>query len=109
MFCFLFVWSIFLGLEILLREYVVVIRVHITSIEQKVGLNRFSFLLFINLFIYLFLAALGLHFCARGLSLAVASGGYSSLRCVGFSLWWLLLLWSTGSRHVGTIVMAHGL
>ena len=37
----------------------------------------------------------------RGLSLVAASGGYSSLRCVGFSLWWLLLLWSTGSERVG--------
>ena len=35
------------------------------------------------------------------LSLVVASRGYSSLQCAGFSLWWLLLLWSTGSRHVG--------
>ena len=35
---------------------------------------------------------------ARGLSLVVASGGYSSLWCAGFSLRWLLLLWSTGSR-----------
>ena len=25
----------------------------------------------------------------------------SSLRCAGFSLQWLLLLWSTGSRHAG--------
>ena len=38
---------------------------------------------------------------ARGLSLVAASGGYSSLRCVGFSLRWLLLLQSTGSRHAG--------
>ena len=38
---------------------------------------------------------------ARRLSLVVASRGYSSLQCVGFSLQWLLLLWSTGSRHVG--------
>ena len=37
---------------------------------------------------------------ARGLSLVVASGGYS-LRCVGFSLQWLLLLQGVGSRHVG--------
>ena len=37
----------------------------------------------------------------RQLSLAVASGGYSSLRCTGFSLRWLLLLRSTGSRRVG--------
>ena len=38
---------------------------------------------------------------ARGLSLAAASGGYSSLRCAGFSLQCLLSLQSTGSRCVG--------
>ena len=38
---------------------------------------------------------------AHGLSLVVASGGYSSLQCAGFSLWWLLLSRSTGSRHAG--------
>ena len=38
---------------------------------------------------------------ARGLSLVAASWGYSLLRCMGFSLQCLLLLWSTGSRHVG--------
>ena len=38
---------------------------------------------------------------ARGLSLVASSGGYSSLRCVGFSSRWLLLLQSTGSRCVG--------
>ena len=37
----------------------------------------------------------------RRLSLVVASGGYCSLRCAGFSLQWLLLLRSTGSRRVG--------
>ena len=36
---------------------------------------------------------------ARELSLVAASGGYSLLQCVGFLLWWLLLLRSTGSRH----------
>ena len=36
-----------------------------------------------------------------GLSLVVASGGYSSLRCADFSLRWIHLLWSTGSRRVG--------
>ena len=38
---------------------------------------------------------------ACGLSLVAASGGYSSLRCVGFSLRWLLLLRSMASRHTG--------
>ena len=47
--------------------------------------------------IYLFLAVLGL-VAAHRLSLVAASGSYSSLRCAGFSLQWLLLLRSTGSR-----------
>ena len=38
---------------------------------------------------------------ARGLSLVAASRGCSSLQCAGFSLPWLLLLQSTGSRHAG--------
>ena len=44
-----------------------------------------------------------------GLSLVAVSRGYSSLRCVGFSLQWLLLLWSAGSRRAGSVVVAHGL
>ena len=53
---------------------------------------------------------------ACGLSLVVASRGCSLLRCVGFSLLWLLLLRSTGSRcagfsscgtwHMGSVVVA---
>ena len=50
-------------------------------------------------FIYLWLRWVFVAVC--GLSLVVASGGYSSLRCTGFSLRWLLLLRSTGSRHAG--------
>ena len=38
---------------------------------------------------------------ARRLSLVASSGGYSSSWCAGFSLWWLLLLRSTGSRRAG--------
>ena len=44
----------------------------------------------------------------RGLSLVVASGGHSSSRCAGLSLSWPLLLWSTGSRRTGSVVVAHG-
>ena len=65
-------------------------------------LNLFIYLfiyLFIHLFIYLWLCCVFV--AARGLSLAAASGGYSLLRCTGFSLRWLLLLWSTGSRLTG--------
>ena len=36
-----------------------------------------------------------------GLSLVVTSSGYSPFRCPNFSLHWLLLLQSTGSRHTG--------
>ena len=50
--------------------------------------------------IYLFLVAL-VFIAVRGLSLVVASGDYSSLWCVGFSLQWLLSLQSTGSRFAG--------
>ena len=51
------------------------------------------------LFIYFWLHWVFVAMCS--LSLVVVSGGYSSLRCAGFSLRWRLLLWSTGSRHVG--------
>ena len=57
----------------------------------------FFFFKLINLFIFGCIASSLLH----GLSIVVASGGYSSLWCVGFSLRWLLLLWSMGSRRVG--------
>ena len=44
----------------------------------------------------------------RGLSPVVASGGHSSSRCAGLSLSWPLLLRSTGSRHAGSAIVAHG-
>ena len=43
-----------------------------------------------------------------GLSLVVASGGHSSLRCVGLSVSWPLFLRSTGSRRAGSAAVAHG-
>ena len=49
----------------------------------------------INLFIFGCIGSSLLH----RLSLVVASGGYSSLRCAGFLFLWLLLMRSTGSRH----------
>ena len=53
-------------------------------------------------FLFLFFFCLCWVFiAARGLSVVAASRGYSLLWCVGFSLRWLLLLQSTGSRHVG--------
>ena len=44
----------------------------------------------------------------RGLSLVAASGGHSSSRCAGLSLSRPLLFRSTGSRHAGSAVVAHG-
>ena len=59
-------------------------------------------LFFLNLFILFIYFWLRWVFVAvRGLSLVAARRGYSSLRCVGFSLRCLLLLRSTGSRRAG--------
>ena len=58
------------------------------------------------LFIYLWLC--WVFVSVRGLSVAAASGGHSSSRCVGLSLSRPLLLRSTGSRRTGSAVVAHG-
>ena len=69
----------------------------------------------VGFFVYFFLIYL-FYFClrwvfvaARGLSLVAASGGYSSLWCVGFSLQWLLLLRNTALGVRASVVVAHGL
>ena len=61
---------------------------------------------FIYLFIYLWLS--WVFISVRGLSLVAASGVQSSSRCAGLSLSRPLLLWSTGSRRAGSVVVAHG-
>ena len=45
---------------------------------------------------YLLLTVVGLC-CCMDSSLVAESGSHSSLRCAGFSLQWLLFLWSAGS------------
>ena len=67
---------------------------------------NFFFLIFIYLFIYLWLCWVLVS--VRGFSLVVASGGHSSSRCAGLSLSRPLLLRSTGSRHAGSVTVAHG-
>ena len=52
----------------------------------------FFFLRFICLLFWWVLVAV------HGLSLVAESGGYSLLWCMDLSLWWLPLLWDTGSR-----------
>ena len=54
---------------------------------------------------YLVLAVLGLCCCVRAFSSCHERG----LQCAGFSLSWLLLLQSTGSRHAASVVVTHGL
>ena len=61
---------------------------------------------FIYLFIYFWLCWVFVP--VRGLSLVAASGGHSSSRCAGLSLSRPLLLWSTGSRRAGSVIVAHG-
>ena len=75
----------------------------------KVNISLLSFFFFFN-FIYLFIYfwLCWVFVSVRGLSLVVASGGHSSSRCAGLSLSWPLLLQSTGSRHAGSVVVAHG-
>ena len=63
--------------------------------------------LFLNLFIYFWLC--WVFVAAWGLSLVAASRGYSSLRCAGFSLWWLLLLWARALGVQASVVAARGL
>ena len=71
-------------------------------LERGVGSRkRFFGVGAVFLFAFFFFFWLCWVFVDRGLSLVAASSGYSSWQHAGFSVWWLLLLQSTGSRHVG--------
>ena len=72
------------------------------AMEQKLAFS------FIHSFIHSWLCWVFPAECS--LSLAVASWGCSSLRCMGLSLWGLLLLQRTGSKHPrASVFMTHGL
>ena len=60
------------------------------SLLKYVGFVYLFIYLFILKFIYFWLR--WVFIAVRGLSLVVASGGYSLLQYAGFSLQWLLLL-----------------
>ena len=66
------------------------------------------FCLFFKIIIYLFIWLCWVFVSVRGLSPVAASGGHSSSRCAGLSLSRPLLLWSTGSRRTGSVVVVHG-
>ena len=87
---------------------------YLERLKDKKVKGLIGILLFLNCenffffnFIYLFMAVLGLHFCARVYS-SRGSGGHSSSRCAGLSLSRPLLLRSTGSRRAGSVIVAHG-
>jgi len=56
---------------------------------------------FTIILIYLICRLAGSSLLLSGFLYLRQSGGYSSLQCTGFCLWWLLLLQSTGSRCTG--------
>ena len=76
--------------------------------------HSFLFFVFCLLFflIYIYFWLCWVFVSVRGLSpvaAVAASGGHSSSRCVGLSPSRPLLLWSTGSRRTGSVIVAHGL
>ena len=86
--------------------YFLVTQIWVLLIFFLYPISFFFFKLWVYLFIYFWLC--WVFVSVRGLSLGAASGGHSSLRCVGLSLLRPLLLWGTGSRCAGSVVVAHG-
>ena len=76
----------------------------------------YIYIFLINLFIYSFLAALGLCCCAWDFT-SCSEQGYSSLWYTGFPLWWLLFVAAhrlqvrglQQLQQMGSVVVAHGL
>ena len=63
---------------------------------------------FKNFYLFIYLWLCWVFVSVLGLSPVAASGGHSSSRCAGLSLSRPLLVWSTGSRRTGSIILAHG-
>ena len=72
----------------------------VSSMEYTLWLPSCCFF-FIHLFYFIYFWLCWVFIAVCGLSLVVVNGGYSSMQCTGFSLWWLLLLRSTGCRYAG--------
>ena len=64
--------------------------------------------LWLAYFLYLFLSAVGLDCCTQAFS-SYSEHRLLGLQGAGFSLLWFLLLRTTGSRHKGSVVVAHRL
>ena len=80
---------------------------HSLSASTRQGASPALSFFFFLIFFFFWLCWVFVAVCR--LSLVAASGGYSSLQCTGFSLRWLLSLWSTGSRCMASVVVEHGL
>ena len=83
-------------------------RIKDKTMDKSIERNSFFFFNFQFLKKFLFIWLCWVFISVQGLSLVVASGGHSSSRCAGLSLSRPLLLWSTGSRCAGSVVVAHG-
>ena len=76
------------------------------DINRRCSINTY---IYIYIYIYIFNLFISfiyfwLHWvfvAAGGLSLVAVSRGYS-LQCMGFSMWWLLLLWSRDFSSCGS-------
>ena len=75
---------------------------HLAFCTSFLSLYTFSRLIHVAAFI-LFKKVFYIFIAARGLSLVTTSGGYPAVAVHGFSLWWLLLLRSVGSRPAGFV------
>ena len=88
----------------------VALEVYFTDLSKEKVFSSFDFssIVFLYSISLIFLKNLFVQFClhwvfvaAHRLSVVSESGGYSPLRCTGFSMRWLLLLLNTGYRRVG--------
>ena len=88
--------------------------VNTSSFELRAFLLLFFIILFLYIYIYIYMYVyiwLCWVFCAGSSSLhrLLSSCSCSSLRCIAFSGPCHLLLQGTGSRHLSSLVAAHGL
>ena len=79
-----------------------------TRTPQWVSGKKFFLFFFFLIFFFTYLQLCWVFISVQGLSLVVASRGQSSSWCAGLSLSRPLLLRSTGSRHAGSVIVAHG-
>ena len=91
-------WS---SVELVVAQHWKCTKCHWILLSKMINmLSEFHLNFFLTyLFIYFWLR--WVFVAVRRFSLVAVSGGYSSLRCTGFSLRWLLLLRSTGARRAG--------